>query len=150
MTTYGGALRGVAAAAGAPYWTFNAGSTRRAKMRELGIFTTAATPTNIAFGHPANEGTPPVATGAVTPVPFDPADTAAAVARLAAAWSTAPTAPTVALKSCTLGAAVGAGLIWKHNVDELPTLGLSGWVVLFNPAGGAAGAILDVYVHFEE
>lgn len=150
MTTYEASIVSAAAAAAAPYASFNAGSTRRAGLREIGVFTRAATASNIVLGHPANEATPPVATGAVTPQPVNPADTAAAVARLAAAWSTAPTAPTANMKQFTLGAAVGAGTILKWATDELRWLGLSGWFTLFNPTGGATGSALDVFVAYEE
>jgi hypothetical protein len=149
---YSVSMVSAAAASAAPYASFNAGSTRRARICELGVFTRAATLSNIVIGHPANEATPPVATGAVTPQPHDPADTAAALARIAATWSTAPTAPTVPLYQFTLGAAVGAGFTRKFvpNTDDCITLGLSGWLTIFNPTGGSTGSALDVYVEFDE
>lgn len=150
MTTYAVSGVSAAAASAAAYATFNAGSTRRAKIRELGLFTRAATASNIVVGHPANEGTPPVASTSIVPVAHDPADTAAALARLGTAWSTAPTAPSVSMRAATLGAAVGAGVIWKLALDELIVLGLSGWLAIWNPTGGATGSALDVYVEHEE
>lgn len=149
---YSGSIVSAAAATAAPYASFNAGSTRRVQICELGIFTRAATPSNVFVGHPANEGTPPVATGTVTPGPHDPADTAAALARLAATWTTPPTQPTAPLYQFTLGAAVGAGFTRKFAPasSDCITLGLSGWLTVFNPAAGATGSALDVYVEFDE
>lgn len=149
---YSGSIVSAAAVTNAPYASINAGATRRVSICELGIFTRAATSSNVFVGHPANEATPPVATGTVTPGPHDPADTAAALARIAATWTTAPTQPAAPLYQFTLGAAVGAGFVRKFapGSDDCIKLGLSGWLAIFNPAGGATGSALDVYCEFDE
>ena len=54
----------VAAGSAAAYCTMNTGANRRAFLREIGFFTTAATSSSVGLGTPANT---PVATTTVTP-----------------------------------------------------------------------------------
>lgn len=148
MANYSAAARSVAGTASAPYVSFHAGS-RRARIIEIGVFTTAATATSVGLGHPANT---PVATTTVAGQPHLVGD-AAAAATLDTAWSTAPTAPSVYLKRATLAAAIGAGVIWRFPPGEEifcdNSAGSNQWVTIFNPVASAA-SIIDVYVTWEE
>jgi len=134
-----------AAGAAAAYATMNTTANRRALMREIGLFTTAATASSVSLGTPANT---PVATTTIVPNPHDAAD-AASSALLGTAWSTAPTAPSVFDRKTTLGAAVGAGVMWKLAIDERIAIAKSAWKVFWNH-GGASGSALDVYVEYDE
>ena len=127
------------------YASFNTNA-RRSFLREMGLFTTAATSSSIGFGVPAN--TPSTFSG-VTPQPKDAADIAA-TSTLAVNWTTTPTAPTTYLRKVTLGAAVGAGVIWKVALDERWILGTgTKYFVWFNYGGSTASA-LDMYVEEDE
>lgn len=134
-----------AAGAAASYATFNTGAARRALIREIGLFTTAATSSSIGLGTPANT---PTTSTTITPNPHDAAD-AASTAVLGTAWSVAPTVPTVFDRKVTLGAAVGAGVIWKLALDERIILAKSAFKVFWN-YGGASGSALDMYVEYDE
>jgi hypothetical protein len=145
MPTFTAGATTVAAGSAAPYFTMNTGAARRALLREQGLFTTAATSSEVSFGIPGN--TPSTYT-TVTPQPHDAAD-AASTALLGTAWTTVPTVPTVFWRKCTLGAAVGAGVIWKVALDERWIMAKSTWLVWWN-AGGATASALDVYVEYDE
>ncbi len=82
------------------------------------------------------------------PNAHDAAD-ATSTALLGTVWSTAPTAPTVFDRKCTLGAAVGAGVMWKLAIDERIVLAKSAWKVLWNH-GATTGSILDIYFEYDE
>lgn len=129
----------------AAYATVNTTANRRAILREIGAFTTAATASSIGVGTPANT---PVTSTTVAPNPHDGAD-AASTALLGTAWGTAPTAPTIFDRKVTLGAAVGAGVIFKLALDERIFIAKSAWKVLWN-YGAATASALDVYVEYDE
>lgn len=145
MPTFTVGYTSIAAGTAAAYDTVNTGANRRAFVREMGLSTTAATSSSIGFGVPANT---PVATTTIVPQPHDAAD-ATSTALLGTAWSTAPTAPSVFWRKFTLGAAVGAGLIWKLALDERMILAKSAWFTHWN-YGGATAAALDSYVEYDE
>ena len=143
--TYEVGVRGVAAAAAAPYASFHAGGTNRVKIREIGFFLSAATATSIGLGRPANS---PVATTSSLGQARDPAEPAA-TANADTAWSTAPTAPTIFMRRAALPATQGAGLIWTWPPDAPFVLAAGAFLVFWN-FGGAAGAAPDIYVCYEE
>lgn len=134
-----------AAGSAASYATLNTTAARRAAVREVGLSTAAATSSSVGLGIPANT---PVATTTIVPNPHDAQD-ATSTALLGTAWSTAPTVPAVFDRKFTLGAAVGAGVIWKWALDERIVLAKSTWKVLWN-FGVATASPLDMYVEYDE
>jgi hypothetical protein len=146
MPNYEIGVTTAAAGSAAPEVQFIAAASRRDFLREQGFFTTQATATSIGMNTPAAAGAP---YSAVTPLPLDTND-AAAVATVAISWTSAPTAPTnVYFRKCTLGAAVGAGVIWKKALDEPWVLAKSGNWIWWN-YGGSSIAITDLYFEFVE
>jgi hypothetical protein len=145
MPTYSVGATTPAAATGAAYATFRTSANRRAFLREMGLFTTAATASSVGLGIPANT---PTASVSIQPKPHDPAD-AGADSRIDTAWSVAPTTPATFDRKCTLGAAVGAGVIWKLALDERIVMAVSTWKVFWNHGAGTA-SVLDVYVEYDE
>jgi hypothetical protein len=145
MPTYEAGNTTPAAGSAAAYATFNTNA-RRGFIREMGMFTTAATASSIGFGVPGN--TPSTFSG-VTPQPKDAADIAS-TCTLAVNWTTVPTTPTTFFRKVTLGAAVGAGVIWKVALDERWILGTgTKYFVWWNYAGTTAAA-LDMYEENDE
>lgn len=130
----------------AAYVTLNTGSARRALIREVGVFNGAATSSSVGMGTPANT---PATSTTITPVAHDLAD-ATATALLGTAWGTAPTAPTVFQRQTILGAAVGAGTIWKLALDERIILAKSAWNVLWNFGGSTSSANMSFYYEYDE
>lgn len=145
MPTFTAGFTTPAAATAAAYATLNSGANRRGFVREVGCSTTAATASSVGIGIPANT---PVATTTITPQPHDAAD-AASTLLVGTAWSTAPTAPTVFYRKFTLGAAVGAGFIFKLALDERVVLAKSTWITWWN-YGAATASVLDCYVEYDE
>ena len=129
----------------APYVTMGTTANRRALLREIGVFAGTAVACSVGEGVPANT---PVASTTIVPVAKDAAD-AASTATLGTAWSTTPTAPTVFRRQTILGAAVGAGVIWKWALDERLIIAKSAFNVLWN-FGSATSAPLTVYVEYDE
>lgn len=147
--TFEAGARGVAAAAGAAYASIQCGANVRMRVREIGVFLSAATLSPVGLGHPANEATPPVASSTVAGQPIDQQDAIASVGALGLAWSTAPTAPSVFMRRVQVPAVAGAGLIWTWPADAPLIVKPSGWLVLWN-FGASAGAAPDFYVKWEE
>jgi len=145
MPTYEAGATTPAAGSAAAYATFNTNA-RRSFLREMGLFTTAATASSIGLGVPGN--TPSTISG-ITPQPKDAADIAA-TATLATSWTTVPTAPTTFFRKVTLGAAVGAGVIWKVALDERWILGTGTKYYVWWNYGGSTGSALDMYVEEDE
>jgi hypothetical protein len=146
MPTFEAGATTPAAGSAAAYLTLNTTANRRALLREQGFFTTAATSSSIGMNVPANT---PTNQTTIAPVAKDAAD-ATSTATLATAWSTVPTAPTaVYFRKVTLGAAVGAGVIWKVALDERWILAKSAYWVWWN-YGGSTAAALDVYLEIDE
>lgn len=147
MSTFGTAVQTSAAAAGAAYATFHTGAGRRAFLREIGMFTLTATPTQVGVVYPNNT---PVATTSTTPVAHDVAD-AAPTCALDVAWSTAPTVAGSPnwLRQVNLGPAIGAGVVWKLALDERIILAKSQYLSFWN-FGASAASALNIYVEYDE
>ncbi len=129
----------------AGYLTYSANAARRMLVRELGYSTTSAVASSIGYGLAGNT---PVQTTSITAQAHDVAD-ATAVSTLGTAWSTAPTTPAVFMRKFTLGAAVGAGVIWKLALDERIILAKSAFHVAWNYGASTASA-LDSYCESDE
>lgn len=109
--------------------------TRRLKVRELGLFSQAATAVRFAVGRPAAVGVTPGTT--LTGQPQDPAE-AAGTGITAISWGTAPTAPATFMRQAEFNNVVGSGLIWTWPSDGefiVPTSGTISVVVWFITAG---------------
>ena len=146
MPVYEVGFTGIAAANGAAYATFAASAARRQFLREQGWFTTSAVATSIGMNTPANT---PTYQATLTPLPMDTND-ATGTGSLATTWSTVPTVPTnVYYRKVTLGAATGAGVIWKKVLDEPWVLAKSGIWVWWN-YGSAQGSAPDAYLENNE
>lgn len=145
-----------AAANAAPYATVRAVS-RRIRVMEAVVFTTAATASSLSVGTPANNNTPPVATTSAPLLPTivdNVTNDAAATGKLDTAWSTAPTQPASFRVKITLGAAIGQGFVLKRAADYKEPWGLGfatnpQWLVFWNHGSGA-GSALDMYVLIDE
>jgi hypothetical protein len=145
MPTFEVATSTAAIGTAAPYVTMGTTAARRAALRELGNFAGTAVACFIGEGIPANT---PVASTTIVPVAKD-ANDAASTTTLGTAWSTTPTAPTVFRRQTVLGAAVGAGTIWKFALDERTWLSKSTFNVLWN-FGAATSAPLTTYFEYDE
>ncbi len=145
MPTFEVATSTAAIGTAAPYCTTGTTAARRAALREIGVFAGTAVACFVGEGIPANT---PVATTTIVPQPKD-ANDAASTALLGTAWSTTPTAPTVFRRQTVLGAAVGAGTIWKFALDERTWLSKSTFEVLWN-FGASTSAPLTVYYEYDE
>ena len=143
--TFEAAARGIAAAAGATYATIGCGANARARLREIGFFSSAATAASVGLGRPANT---PVASTTILGQTRDPADAVASLVSIGTAWSTAPTAPSVFFRRAVLPNVIGAGVIWQWSGEGL-IIPASGFLVLWN-FGAAAGPAPDVYAVWEE
>lgn len=135
-----------AAASGAPYCTFHTGSTRRAYLREIRIFVTAATASSVGLIRPSNT---PTATTSIVPVAYDVND-AASTATMDTAWGTTPTiGSNVFLRKSNLANVQGAYDVWTFPQVNGLALATSSWYILWN-YGGSSGAALDVTFVYEE
>jgi hypothetical protein len=146
MPLYTVSFTTTAAGSGAAYATFHTGATRRAYIREIRIFNTAATASPVGLIRPNNT---PTASSSVTPVAYDVND-AGATAVADTAWSAAPTiGANVFLRKSNLANVQGAYDVWTFpQVTGLP-LAVSSFYVLWN-YGGSTGAALDVTIVYEE
>jgi hypothetical protein len=133
-----------AAATGAAYIEFMGNGTRRVKLREIGLWSQAATLVQKGqIGRPAAQGITP--TTPIVWVPQDPAD-AAGTAQSAIAWATPPTAPAKALRQFDFNNVPGSGLIFTWPADGeliIPAAGVAS-IVVWN-AGAGTGPALDCY-----
>lgn len=147
MPVYSTGFTSVAAAAGAPYFTFHTGSGRRAFIRQVSYFCEGALAAPIGLVFPNNT---PVATTSTTPQPNDPAD-AAATCSADTAWSTVPTIAGTPewLRQYWLGPAVGAGVIEPLARDEMIVVPKSSYLVWWN-FSGFPGPQLAVSIVYEE
>lgn len=134
-----------AATTAAAYATFHTVASRRAYIREIRIFVTAATASSVGLIRPSNT---PVASTSIIPVAYDTND-AASTALLDTAWSTAPTiGANVFLRKSNLANVQGAYDIWTFQPQALP-MGVSTFLVLWNYSG-STGSALDVTFVYEE
>lgn len=145
MPTFEVATTTAAIGTAAPYVTVGTTAARRAALREIGVFAGTAVACSVGEGIPANT---PVATTTIVPVAKDSGD-ATSTALLGTAWSTTPTAPSVFRRQTILGAAVGAGTIWKFALDERTFIAKSAFNVLWN-FGAGTSAPLTVYAEYDE
>jgi hypothetical protein len=109
--------------------------TRRLKVRELGVFSQAATAVRFQLGRPAAQGITPGTT--TLGQAQDPAE-AAGTGIFSASWGTPPTAPAVALRQADFNNVVGSGLIWTWPSDGelvVPTAGVISVVIWCVTAG---------------
>jgi hypothetical protein len=126
--------------------------TRRLKVREIGVFSQAATAAAKAqIGRPAAQGITP--TTPILGVPQDPADITG-VGETAIAWGTPPTAPTSAtgiMRQFDFAATAGSGIIFTWPADGelvIPITGVKS-IVLWN-AGAGTGPLMDFYAVWSE
>lgn len=147
MAFYETGVRTPAAAAGAAFATLHTGASLRARIRELHIFSTAATAASIGLIRPSNA---PVASTSVLGLAQDPAEPASTV-NVDTAWSTAPTIGSNFLRRIDFPASIGSGVIWTWPDGQSNGLlvAVSSYLVLWN-FGASAGPILDVVLVWEE
>src|SRR6478735_8191847 len=128
------------------YATINS-VTRKANVRSIDMCALTTTASQIGYGTPANEATPPVVSTSITPV-GKPSDIAA-TARFGTAWSTAPTAPTVMVDEKILAGVIGAGWTIQWPPEAFDEIKIAGWRTLWNRSGSGAGTILITPVYEE-
>lgn len=147
MAFYELGVRSPAAASAAAFATIHTGASLRCRIREIHLFSTAATAASIGIIRASNT---PVATTSTLGQAQDPADGAATV-NVDTAWSTAPTVGSNYLRRIDLPATIGSGVIWTWPDGQSHGLMIatSSWLVIWN-FGGSAGPILDVNVIWEE
>lgn len=146
MPTYRNGVLSATPANAAAYWTLNS-ATRRAFVREVDVALVTAVLSQVDYGTPANEATPPVVSTSTTPE-SDPADIAA-TARIGTAWSTAPTAPTTFRGGTILAAVIGSGWVWAWPRDAADVLKIAGWRTVWNRGGATAGQLLVSTIYDE-
>lgn len=145
---YEAAILSAAAATAATYVELKGNATRRAKVRELGMFSTSATAANkTQLMRPGTVGTQ---TSTVAGFPQDPAD-AAGVTLLSATWSVAPLVGTTILRQWDFNNVIGSGVIFTWPSDGEVTIPAAAPVsiVIWN-AGAAGGPASDVYFVWSE
>jgi hypothetical protein len=145
MPTFEVASSSVATGTAAAYTSFLTTANRRAAIREIGVFAGTAVACFVGEGIPANT---PTTTTSIVPQPKD-ANDAVSTALAVTVWGTAPTAPTVFRRQTVLGAAVGAGTIWKFALDERTWMSKTTWEVLWN-FGASTSAPLTYYYEYDE
>lgn len=150
MAYYEYGFQSVAAAAAGNYFDIAAASTDDIVLRELHLFTNAATASAMelfrttAIGTRTTPITPTALECALLGVGTNP------VASFATAWSVAATKAAHAMRWFNTAASIGAGIIWTWYG---PAGGLripaSGSLILNNPGAGA-GSVLNVTAVWEE
>jgi hypothetical protein len=145
---YEAAITSAAAATAAPYVELKSNATRRAKVREVGMFSTSATAASkTQLMRPGTVGTQ---TTTVTGFPQDPAD-ATGVTLLSATWSTAPLVGTTILRQWDFNNVIGSGVIftWPSDGELVIPIVAPVSIVIWN-GGGAGGPASDVYFVWSE
>lgn len=133
-----------AAAAGAAYAALRTAAGDRARIRQIDVYTNAATASSVGLVRSATLGT---ASTSVLGQAWDAADTAA-TGSVDTAWSVAPTVSTnVFLKRYVAPAVAGSGVIWTFPQGLV--LPVSGSLLLWN-YGAVGGSILSVTFTWEE
>lgn len=132
-----------AAAASAAYATLHTGASVPAKIWEIGFWTNAGTASAVSLVRASNT---PVATTSNLGQKLDAASPASTV-NLDTAWSTAPTTATPYLRSVSLPATAGSGVIWVFQRPLI--LAVSTWLVFWN-FGAGAGAACSLYCSWSE
>jgi hypothetical protein len=145
MARYATGFTTTATAAGAAIADLRTAAGERAYVREIGLFISAATASQIGLYRPSTLGT---ASTSVTGVPVDPAD-AAATASIGTAWSVAPAVSTnVPIRKAMIPAAIGNGIIWTFS-DRGLVVPVSSSLLLWN-YGAGANSVLNGYIEWEE
>lgn len=133
----------VAPVTAAAYCTLHTGATRRARIWEITVTTTAGTASSVGVGKPANT---PVATTSTLVQALDSNDPAGTV-NLDTAWSTAPTVPAQFWRRFAIPATSGSGFTW---IFQRPLIvPVSSWICLWN-FGAATAAICAAYFSIDE
>ena len=128
-----------------PVFSIFAASAVVFRVREIGVFNTTNTACAVALRRYTAQGTP--GTG-LTEMPWD-VDTAAATATAFNTHSITPTFVTGNIRYASLGAAVGAGVIWTFGQGGLEVNpGTGNGIGISVPTG--TGQILDFYIDWEE
>ena len=145
---YEAAVTTVAAASAAAFSEFEPNGTRRAYVREVGIFSQAATA--LSKGQLGRPGNTPTAGSLTAGQAQDPGNTGG-TAGFTTTWTTAPTAPSVPMRQFDFNNVVGSGVIFTWPSDgELvagPTRANS---VVFWNAGASTGPACDQYAVWGE
>jgi hypothetical protein len=135
-------------AAAQPIATISTAAGQQVRVREIGIFNVSGVAAGISLGVPAAVGTGTQAGNLMQAT--DPSDVAGVTklvfgtASALAGWGTgAPTAPTVPFRLFQLAAAIGAGIVWVWNDNEL-VIPVSKQIVIWQTS--AAIVTYDVYV----
>lgn len=145
MPTFAVAGSPAAPATAAAYCSLLTTANRRALLREVGASTTTAVASSIGLGVPANT---PTVTTSIVPQAHDVAD-AVSTTLMITVHGTAPTSPTIFFRKFTLGAAVGAGVIWKLALDERIIMAKTTWFTAWNYGAGTASQV-DFYFEYDE
>lgn len=145
ITGYETAVSSLAPATGAAYVNFWS-PTRRAKVREVGIFNSSATTTlpQLQLIRTSARGTQ---TTTVTPTAAANAQDTADLAPTAVvdtAWSVQPTFAAIPMRMTDVAGTVGSGLIWNWQSDGELIVPIGAGLALLNNSGGTT-AIVRVY-----
>lgn len=146
MPVYRAGFSSAAAANGAAYATLNS-ATRKAQVHSIDISLATAVQSQVGFGIPANEATPPVVSTSITPV-GKPSDIVA-TARIGTAWSTAPTVPAVMVDEKILAAVIGAGWTIQWPPDTFDEIKIGGWRTMWNRGGATGGTLILTPIYDE-
>lgn len=144
MPKFHAAFTTAATAAGAAVVDFRTTAASRARVLEIGLFSTAATALTLEVARSTTLGT---ASTTVVPIAGDPSDPAATLV-VGTAWSAAPAATGVGVRGMTIPPNAGAGVIWSFGLGDL-VIAVSSSLVIMN-RGGAAGPICRGYITYVE
>lgn len=143
---YEAALQKTTTAAAGIIAVISASSSARPDLRELWI-TLASAPASgpsIGFGRPASAGATP--SGAVLGQATDHADPASTCS-LVPSFTTAPTAPTIPMRRISLPNAIGAGIGWTWDRQDL-NMPTSGQLIIWQYT--ALAVTYDIWAKWEE
>lgn len=143
MAIYCTARRSTALTTGLASLSAISSATDRAKILESGIFLAAAVASVFALGRPAAAGVTPTAPETMTP---ENAGDPTATATTCLAWTTAPTAPTIACRRWAGPATIGTGVIFTFPNGFI--IAVSSNYVHHNLAATVAAA--DHYISLDE
>lgn len=145
MAVYTVAVRTPAAGAGAAYAVIRAAAADRVRVREIAVFTSAATASSVGLIRTTANGTITTSTLVQAQEPADPAGTC----NIDTVWSVAPTIGTIYLRRIALPATASAGIIFTWPSDAPLIVPVSGGIALWN-FGGLAGSALDAHILIDE
>lgn len=136
-------LRSTALTTGLASLTLLTAASQRSIIQEIGVFLAAAAASVFAFGRPAANGVTPAATNLFQAE--DPSSVPA-VSGGVLAWTTAPTAPTLAQRRWSGPATIGVGVIFTFPRGIL--VAVSSNYVVHNLAATVAAS--DIYMTEDE